>query len=142
MSESDEDFEPFSSDDEEEVGNKIPPSLKRPGRRYTQVIPAWACHFFLIINLSKQELASHELDMRIYEGLSNWCERESSTKGGKGILAKSRAFLTFICLKYEKSTAAEAEFYLFHENPMVVNRHYYIKAMTPLNRHWRRGSNP
>jgi hypothetical protein len=41
MSESDEDFEPFSSsDDDEEVNNKIPPSLKRPGRHYTQVSPA------------------------------------------------------------------------------------------------------
>jgi hypothetical protein len=56
--------------------------------------------------------------MNIYEGLINWCESDNSTKG-KAILAKSRAFLNFICLKYEKSTAAEAESYLFHDNPMV-----------------------
>jgi hypothetical protein len=131
---SDEEFEPSSteliSDEEEGSSLKmklIPPSLRRPGRRYTTV----TFLSILVSNLTylRQELSTQEFDLSIYDGLVMWVDnlpsrargrRKDKSLRGKSVLSKVKKLIAFLCEKYQLKSAEEAERYLLVENPPAL----------------------
>ena len=106
----------------------IPPSLRRPGRKYTTV----SSFDFLSrdITIYAQELSSQEFDLKIYDGLELWVDNLPSQsrgrgtkeilKRGKSVLSRLKTFMVFLCEKYQLKTAEEAERYLLVENPPAL----------------------